>query len=804
MSGSISAFRAAWLIARFRLRRMSNAMAVLRLRRPPSGTPARAGTARRRRGSAFVPWFFGTMALLAFANFSRQTVVNLSWFVETGETPGAASGGMQASWVPFDEILADDALVGALGGHATLLFALASLMFLAARDWAQQDWDLEWLVTLPIERRTLLWSRVLERSVTTPLAIYALWPYCSVLAWYEAGARWSAPLLGAVAAVPLLLLASLVRTIVDTGLHLKLPHARLRNLQAVASLLASPVLLLAMAFSLAAAPPFIYELPRGFPAAATWLVPGLVVRVLAAPDVRSFATLVAFYVAQTAVLLIAGIALLERWLENGVVAAGTRESTRGAVAAGNARTAQMVSATGASIDTAVAALRTQVATEPRWFASPIQRRDLRLLGRDRNYMVQSLLVPIVVIGMQLLVNGTGASVFTGGHAALAALAFGLSAYLLLLSASQALNTEGAALWLLYSLPRPLAGVLVDKLLMWALVAGAYATATFAIGIALGHGVDAELVSLFVLVLAGVPIYTTVAIALGVMGTDPLATTPQARFRVGHSYLYMTLAGFYSYALFASEWSQRLALIVLSVALAASLWQKMTDQLPFLLDSAAAPPARVSTSDGLIAATMFFVVQGVSTIAMHGLKLEMNAVTLAIAFAIAGAVTYVAFRWTYFRSKTSGVPSLLGADRRIGRALAWGVPSGVAAAGVAFAYTTALARLGLAPDETDAAMEALQRSAWFVATAVVAAPLFEEFIFRGLVFGGLRRSMPAWLATLASAAVFAIVHPPIAMAPVFLVGVLTAVAYARTGALLAPMIVHAVHNAIVVGTSFALD
>ena len=33
-------------------------------------------------------------------------------------------------------------------------------------------------------------------------------------------------------------------------------------------------------------------------------------------------------------------------------------------------------------------------------------------------------------------------------------------------------------------------------------------------------------------------------------------------------------------------------------------------------------------------------------------------------------------------------------------------------------------------------------AWMLALAVIAAPLCEEFIFRGLIYGGLRRSMNA--------------------------------------------------------------
>jgi ABC-2 type transport system permease protein len=87
--------------------------------------------------------------------------------------------------------------------------------------------------------------------------------------------------------------------------------------------------------------------------------------------------------------------------------------------------------------------------------------------------------------------------------------------------------------------------------------------------------------------------------------------------------------------------------------------------------------------------------------------------------------------------------------------------------------------------------------------LIAAPVFEEFIFRGLIYGGLRRSFGVWPATLASAAVFAIMHPAISIAPVFVMGVCAALVYERTRSLLAPMLTHLVYNACAVGAQMLL-
>jgi hypothetical protein len=62
---------------------------------------------------------------------------------------------------------------------------------------------------------------------------------------------------------------------------------------------------------------------------------------------------------------------------------------------------------------------------------------------------------------------------------------------------------------------------------------------------------------------------------------------------------------------------------------------------------------------------------------------------------------------------------------------------------------------------------------FAVLAIRAAPQFEEFIFRGLIFGGLRRTMGVAASVTASAAIFAIVHPPVSVIPVFGLGLAAA-------------------------------
>ncbi|HXH81449.1 MAG TPA: CPBP family intramembrane glutamic endopeptidase, partial [Candidatus Tectomicrobia bacterium] len=91
------------------------------------------------------------------------------------------------------------------------------------------------------------------------------------------------------------------------------------------------------------------------------------------------------------------------------------------------------------------------------------------------------------------------------------------------------------------------------------------------------------------------------------------------------------------------------------------------------------------------------------------------------------------------------------------------------------------------------------------SGVVVAPVFEEIVFRGLLYGSLRRlggpspTMRAWLpAGLASALVFALAHGygVGGFTSVLLSGLLWTWAYERTRSLLPGIVAHAVNNAIV--------
>lgn len=87
-----------------------------------------------------------------------------------------------------------------------------------------------------------------------------------------------------------------------------------------------------------------------------------------------------------------------------------------------------------------------------------------------------------------------------------------------------------------------------------------------------------------------------------------------------------------------------------------------------------------------------------------------------------------------------------------------------------------------------------QAAWSLVLTLVAAPLCEEFLMRGVLFSAWCKVNP-WFALFGSATVFAVIHGTLThLIPVFLCGLVLAVAYAVTGNIWFTAFLHAVYNA----------
>jgi len=82
--------------------------------------------------------------------------------------------------------------------------------------------------------------------------------------------------------------------------------------------------------------------------------------------------------------------------------------------------------------------------------------------------------------------------------------------------------------------------------------------------------------------------------------------------------------------------------------------------------------------------------------------------------------------------------------------------------------------------------------------VIAAPISEEFCFRGMLFGGLREKLPRLAAALITGVVFGGLHAltgVTAVPPLIVFGFLLALLYEKTGSIVPGILLHMLNNSI---------
>jgi membrane protease YdiL (CAAX protease family) len=661
-------------------------------------------------------------------------------------------------------------LIHALGLVLLILAGARHCWTLGSRnqDLGQVEWATEWLFTLPASSRSLFGAQILGHALVDPFAWIGTIPFL-VVVYLSTGAAWTVAIAAALCnSFYLSLVMSSLRIVSETWLRKSLSPARLKNLQALFTLVG--IVLLFLLFALARSQvvtewvvrlasrrsPLLLWNPLSIPAAAFSLRPAVVA---------------AWELIGAAAIVLGAVLLCSYLVRDGLISApAVYSGARGP------------------------------ASSRDFLPAGIVGKDLRLLLRDRNFFVQTLVAPALIVCFQIIFNvGMARSIGSNFHNA-ATFAFAVGAYVMISTGLNVLAVEGNSLWMLYGLPIGLAGIMLRKTMLWSALGVCYAIGVLAICAWHIRSFQSIDLSYTTVALAGVVIYSFIASGIGMLATDPLEVEVKRRIRPGMIYLYMILASLYGYALYAPSTWARLGQIVLSSLLAYALWQKVRDRAPFLLDAVSMPPPRVSLADGLMAALGFFVLQGVFTIIFLNVRISPPK-AIVLAFAAAGALVVGFTLYMFWRSRVQGVLSAIGLSRprdgRPLRAILTGIALGLSAGVVASCYLLLLRHFPELETLRGHAEELAQvRGLWLVFLAVIAAPLFEEFIFRGLVFRGMRRSLPAGWSIAGSAAVFAICHPPISVIPVFVMGVLAALGFELTGWILTPICVHMTYNGLI--------
>lgn len=121
--------------------------------------------------------------------------------------------------------------------------------------------------------------------------------------------------------------------------------------------------------------------------------------------------------------------------------------------------------------------------------------------------------------------------------------------------------------------------------------------------------------------------------------------------------------------------------------------------------------------------------------------------------------------------------------------------------LALGETLGLAPLGLDDPNTERFFTIMLASPLCLLNICVAGPVAEELVFRyGLLGGFLERGTKPWIAVLASAFCFAVIHGnELQTPPAFISGVLLGVIYVRTRSLVPCIIAHVTNNVLALST-----
>jgi len=759
----------------------------------PEGSKERAKG--RQEWQAFLEKAFEHEVTIAQVPKEERAARIAQWRV-TFERQGPGGFRRKHIHVPFLSEPADEecpALGRAMG--LTYLLLGPALMAMMIGQYQQHlgtaSWSMEWLYTLPVHARVIFLAQIVESAAGNFLNWFITFPLSVAMLRAAGFGWWSLPLaLGL--AVYVGAVAGCVHTIAETWFRKSFSAGKLKNIQALIVVFGTLLFFGVMWLALGeVGPSYLAAWSCHLPALALWnplSLPALLCAGTTAPWLACAAVLVA---GAASVLL--SVHACELMVAQGLIrAAGAYEGVR---------------------KTAAGAARTPSRSQPGLIRG-IAAKELRLLLRDRAFMVQALIMPLLILGYQVALNPALLKGAAGNIQHGATLAFGLGAYVFLFSAFQVLSSEGPGLWLLYTFPRDLRTILCQKTLLWCGFALLYTLATLGICALYNPALDWDALSYATTAVVGVVLCAFIAAALGILATDPLEAEAQRRVDPMMMQLYLMLAAMYALVIYNPSVWAKLVQITLSLLLAFALWQKVRDRIPYMLDPTEAPPARLGLSDGLIAALAFFVLQGLMMILLvvgkAGLPLGAS---LLLAFVTAGVLVTVLTLYIYWRNKVPELWATLGfcAPRAGPRAsfvgaIFYGILAGGAASLAACAYlwvlrhNETLRRLRDEALKLSGPFSSSENTWWLGMLAIFAAPLFEEYIFRGLVYRGMRRSFSPAGAILASAAIFAIVHPPISALPVFGLGVAAALAFEKSRLLVAPVVAHMVYNAVVVGQS----
>jgi membrane protease YdiL (CAAX protease family) len=462
---------------------------------------------------------------------------------------------------------------------------------------------------------------------------------------------------------------------------------------------------------------------------------------------------------------------------------------------------------GGKLDRAGSAAAAAATRKIKFGKDPLFAKEMMWFARDRSAIVQAILIPMTMAAVQLfnlriLLSELGGS---WNYFCAAAILFGT--YFLITLGPKSLASEGSALWIALTWPCGLENLLKAKARIWAGLASVVVAAAlcYAVWLFPASGWKIGLVGLGWLVFARSLAEKSVTLVTVTSESGETEKIPAGRrwaVQLG------TLTFFIGVA--TRQWTLAVTGVVYSVMTAAGMWQNFRARLPYLYDPwSEKMPQAPSLMHAMIAISALVEICAViSGAAVYFLGRDNLAVAQTVGYG-AGAVI-VSLLMAEFLRKRGVSQSEIWLWRQANSAqsggkgmllsLAVGVSLGLALGLLALGYLKLLHQFPLTAEILD---EASRKQAAIphlkgalLVLGVLFAPVAEEYLFRGMLYRALDREWGGWLAVAGSAVFFAIYHPPLAWAPVVLVGLCNALLFKRTGRLAPAVALHMVYNATV--------
>jgi ABC-2 type transport system permease protein len=369
--------------------------------------------------------------------------------------------------------------------------------------------------------------------------------------------------------------------------------------------------------------------------------------------------------------------------------------------------------------------------------------------------------------------------------------------LLLVAASQMLRAELKTVWFLQCRPQSLAKSIEAKAHAWGGIAIVVTLITL-VGVMVWQPAGATAVlrrTPFMLA----ALWFTAESMFGLLSLGATIVSEQSiKFRKSALILPGILTAASSAAIHSGNYWDQFVLVVVMGVFNTAIRQKQEFELRWLGEPSETPPVRLYALHGLTAILAFLFVRDVLKPLLAAAKWTDAEIIVGAYSAAAACVGLVSWLWVRRRGLLQVVD---GSQSSPWRPVAVGL---AATCLVGFAWdsmiraTVGYAAGAIGPSWHADAQGSVRGGLLVIFLVVLVAPIFEEWIFRGLLYRSLRQSSGVVASIAAASLLFTVIHPLSSCVPILTLAVATAWVYERTGGRLAASIaVHTGYNLFIV-------